>query len=562
MLLQLSIENFALIEKVSVDFHNGFNILSGETGAGKSILIDAINYVLGSKFSKDLIRHGEEKTFVEAIFDIENENVKQILEEEEIEYEELIIISRETFTNGKSIIKINGKTIMLSKLKKVSQCLIDIHGQHNNQNLLDKNNHILYLDSYAEIKLSPLLVKYEKMYGKLKELDDKITQLSGGKDRDKQLNYLKFQIDDINEGKLRAGEEEELNREYNILANAEKINLSLMKSYQLLKGRNDEEAILDNLSIVIRELSSIKKHSEKIEKIYNDIQPILYNLEELSGELRYLSEEVIYDEEELERINSRIYKLSLYKKKYGNTIEEILKYRDKLQAEYDELLNAEEIILKLEKEKIELQQGMNKLCDEMHKIRVETALILQSAVKEEMSYIGLEKCIFEVEITSVEEFTPRGKDSIQYLISTNPGEPLKPMEKVVSGGELSRIMLALKAVFVEKDNIPTVIFDEIDTGISGRIAQSVAEKMYQISTRHQVFCITHLPQIAAMSDIHYLVEKNTKNQKTFSKVRKINEEEKIIEIAKMLGGVQVTDTTYESSKEMVRLAEEKKKEIC
>ncbi|GIM27937.1 DNA repair protein RecN [Clostridium polyendosporum] len=561
MLLQLTIENFALIEKLTISFEKEFNILSGETGAGKSILIDAINYVLGSKFNKDLIRTGEMKTFVEAVFDIENEKIKECLDDLNIEYDDLVIISRETFQNGKSIVKVNGKAIILSTLKKLTEKLIDIHGQHQNQALLDKANHIIYLDSYGEDKIHEKISEYYVLFKKLKDLDEKIQNLKGNEDREKLLNYLKFQVDDIDEANLKVGEDEELAEKYNLLSHAEKINNSLTIAYNLLNERSDGESILDNLSHVCHELTSIEKHLEKVREINQCLNNIYYNLQDISRDVRNLNEDVVYDEKELEQVNSRIYKISLYKKKYGEKIEDILNYKNELLKQYDELLNSEATIKMLIAEKDMLLDRMEVLSKEIHLIRLDIANELENRISDELKYVGLEKCAFKIEVVYHSDFNLRGKDEVQYLVSTNPGEPLKSMEKVVSGGELSRIMLALKTVFVNKDRIPTVIFDEIDTGISGRIAQCVAEKMYEISTKHQVFCITHLPQIACMSDCHFLVSKHIHNNKTFTQVKKITEEDKILEIAKMIGGVEVTSSTIENATEMTKMANQKKKNI-
>ncbi|SHJ58918.1 DNA replication and repair protein RecN [Clostridium cavendishii DSM 21758] len=560
MLLQLSIKNFALIEKLSLDFSEGFSILSGETGAGKSILIDAINYVLGSKFNKELIRTGETKTVVEAIFTIENEKIKNVLEENNIEYDDSVIISRETFQNGKSIIKVNDKAVILSTLKKISEKLIDIHGQHNNQNLLDKENHIHYLDSFAENEIDKYLLEYKENYVKLKEIESKIDEISNQGENDKLLDYIKFQLDEINNAKVILGEDEELNERFNILSNAEKISNSLQLSYNSLNGE-DDKTVIQMLSVITKELSHVEKHSEKIKVLNNNIFNIYYSLEDISRELRAISEETVYDEIELEKINSRLYKLASLKKKYGGSIESILETRNKLQAQYDSIVNGEEIIKKLNEEKALIVKKLKEIGKAISEIRKKFSQKLEEKVQYELKYIGLEKCTFKVCVEQTEKLNSKGIDEVQFMISTNPGEPIRPMEKIVSGGELSRIMLALKCVFIDKDEIPTVIFDEIDTGISGRVAQSVAEKMYEISTKHQIFCISHLPQIGSMSDTHYLVKKHIEGDKTFTKVTLINVEEKAKELAFMLGGVELTEITLQSAKEMIRLADEKKKKI-
>lgn len=561
MLLQLNIKNFALIQDISVEFGEGFNILSGETGAGKSILIDTIDYVLGGKFSKDLIRYGESKTFVEAVFSIENEDLFEILKELEIEIDEVLIISRETTISGKSIIKVNGKSIVLAYLKKIREKLLDIHGQHQNQNLLNRASHINYLDSFCNEEIDPLIEKYTILKDEYISINEKISSLKGNDDREKLIDYIKFQIDDIEKGKLKIGEEEDLKEEFNLLSNAEKISMSLSKSYEILDAQMQGISVIDGLSKVVNELSTVETHFDKIREKREQIEGALYILEEASREIRDLMGEVHYDEAELEKINGRIYEISLYKKKYGESVEKILEYLNNLRVEEDELTNSEELILKLKEKSEKVLSQMKILGEKMHKIRCEKALILEEKIKSELAYVGLEKSRIKIDVDLKEIFNSRGYDEVTFLISTNPGEPLKSLEKVLSGGELSRIMLALKCVFVDKDKIPTLIFDEIDTGISGTIAKRVGEKMYQVSTKHQVLCITHLPQISALSDCHYFVSKKVENEKTFTQIKTLNKEDKVKEIAKMTSGDELTDVTLKNADEMVKLAEIKKNEI-
>lgn len=560
MLLQLNITNFALIEKLSISFEQGFNVLSGETGAGKSILIDAINFVLGEKFNKDLIRTGENKTFVEAIFTIENQKTREALALLDIDYDDLLIISREAFQSGKTVAKVNGKSLVLSNIKLISSTLLDIHGQHENQHLLDVSNHINYLDYYGGKAINDQLNNYRIGYRRYVEIISEIERLSGHSgENEKLIDFYKYQIDEINMAKLKADEDIELEKEFSVLNNAEKISSILESCYiDLFEGDDNISSIYDRMSFAIRELRSIEKHMDKIGTLANSLQDIFYNLEENVKELRNLKDSVSYDEEELNFINSRMYLITNLKKKYGKSIEEVLSYRDKIANQYDELVNRNEIIEKLKTEKEKLFNSLRLETNELHKRRNEVALELEAKIKEELDYVGLEKSTFKISILLVEDLNENGSDKVQFLISTNPGEPLKSMEKIVSGGELSRIMLALKTVFVNKDKIPSVIFDEIDTGISGRIAQSVAEKMYIISCSHQVFCVTHLPQIACMSDVHYLISKSVEQNKTFTSIDKLNKSKKEMEIARMIGGSEVTKLTLEHSKEMIELADNKK----
>lgn len=559
MLLQLSIKNFALIEELALDLNEGFTILAGETGAGKSILIDAINYVLGSKFNKDLIRTGEEKTFVEAICSIEdNGQLKEILDFYHIEYDDILIISRESFKNGKSVIRVNGKAIILSNLRKISEKVIDIHGQHSNQNLLNKDKHIEYLDSFGNIDLDKDFKKYKEAFIEFKDTKDKILSLGKNEDNKKLVDYIKYQIEEIESAGLVVGEEESLTDRYNILSNYEKIKNSLAKSYGVLDSSINETSVLDSLDFVTREIGSIERHSEKAKSINERVNNIYYELQDLTRDIKNLLDQSYYDENELEEINSRMYKISLLKKKYGPSIEEILKYKEELEKQYDEIVNSEKIIKNLKDKLTAIEKKLDKYSKSIHEKRIDIGKIIEEKITKELQYVGLGKCRFKISIKYGESFNLKGKDKVQFMISTNPGEPIKAIEKIVSGGELSRIMLSLKSVFIDKDNTPTIIFDEIDTGISGRIAQCVAEKMYEISSKHQVFCITHLPQIASMSDNHYVVKKHTENEKTFTKIEKISEEKKIEEIAKMLGGVELTENTLINAREVIELANKKK----
>lgn len=560
MLIQLNIKNFALIEEITINFNEGFNILSGETGAGKSIMIDAIDFVLGGKFSKSLIRTGEERTYVEALFTIEGANISEILEEFDIEHDDILIISRESHVSGKNLIKVNGKSLITSQLRKIRTKLLDIHGQHQNQELLQRNTHILYLDGFIGRELTNPLNNFSILREDLIKLRGEITRICGNQDRDKLLDYLKFQIQDIEKAKLKDGEEETLKEEYNILANAEKINNSLAISYGILNG-NEEFSIIDSISKVIQELSSVENHFEKIKKNKEAIEEVFYALEEASHEIRDMAEEIIVDQEALDKVNARIYEINQYKKKYAPSISEILNYYEKIKIQYDEIVNSEKIIEELKEKEREILLKMETEALIIHNLREEKGKYLSDKILKELAFVGLEKSRVEISVSREAEFNERGFDEVCFLISTNPGEPIMPLEKVLSGGELSRIMLALKCVFAEKDEIPTLIFDEIDTGISGAVAQRVGEKMYQLSKTHQILCITHLPQIAVLSDHHYFVMKNVKDNKTFTQIKVLLKEEKEIEISKMLAGDEITEATLNNVKEMIKLSDLKKIEI-
>ena len=560
MLIQLNIKNFALIEEMTINFKEGFNILSGETGAGKSIMIDAIDFVLGGKFSKSLIRTGEDRTYVEALFTLDGSKVCEVLDELDIEYDDVLIISRESHQSGKNLIKINGKSLITSQLKRVRAKLLDIHGQHQNQELLLRSSHILYLDGFIDKSIEEPLNKYTVLRESLLQVREDLKRITGNQDREKLLDYLKFQIEDIEKAKLKENEEDTLREEYNILANAEKINHALVDSYKLLSGQ-EEFSVMDSLSKVISELSGVEKHFEKIKKNKDVIEEAFYTIEEATREIRDMAEEIVFDNDALESINSRIYEINQYKKKYGPTVKDILDYLEKIKKEYDEIINSEKIINELREKENNILKSMEEAAIILHELRVEKSGALEEKILKELAFVGLEKSRMQIRVEREETFNERGFDDVCFLISTNPGEPLMPLEKVLSGGELSRIMLALKCVFAEKDEIPTLIFDEIDTGISGAVAQRVGEKMYQLSCTHQVLCITHLPQIAILSDYHYFVTKNVVDNKTFTSIKVLKIEEKELEISKMLSGNDVTEATLNNVKEMIKISEEKKKEI-
>ena len=561
MLIQLNIKNFALIEEVNMEFKEGFNILSGETGAGKSILIDAFDFVLGGKFSKDIIRTNADKTFVEAIFSIDNDKIKSILDELEIEYEDILIISRESTLSGKNVIKVNGKSLIVMQLKKIREKILDIHGQHQNQNLLQRSIHIEYLDNYIGEKKNEPLKNFLKLKEDLSEVIDRFSKINGEEGNEKLIDYTKFQIDDIEKAKLKSGEEEELKMEYEKLSNAEKINSALRVSFGLLNSREDGNSILECLSKVISELSSVSNNVKDIEEKKQAIEEAYYILEESSRDIRDMAEEIVYDEDKLSKINERIYEINTYKKKYGKTVEEVIEYYNSLCKQYDDLINAKEVIKKLELEKEEILLKMKKEGEILHKLRVNSKQLLETKILDELAYVGLDKSRMEIQVNMSENYNERGFDEVAFFISTNPGEPLKPLEKVLSGGELSRIMLALKCVFADKEEISTLIFDEIDTGISGQVGQRVGEKMYQVSLGHQVLCITHLPQIAILSDYHYFVSKEVVDGKTYTKVKLLEEEDKVKQVASMLGGDDITDTTIKNVREMLEFSINKKNEI-
>lgn len=406
MLLQLNIKNFALIEELSISFDKGFNVLTGETGAGKSILIDAISYVLGGKFNRDLIRTGENKTYVEAIFSIENESTERILKDQGIDFEDILIIGRETFQYGKSIAKVNGKSVLLANLKEITSTLLDIHGQHENQNLLSCENHINYLDYFSEKELYSIMEKYKSEYLNLLNIENKIKELSGGdeSEREKLMDFLKYQIKEIGESNLKEGEEEELDNKFLELSNAEKISKVLNNSYGILYGGLEEESsAFDSLGYVIREMESINS-IDKITSICQSLKDAYYIIEESIRNIGDIKDNIYYDENELDRINSRLFQISTLKKKYGTTIKEIIEYKDKIEKQYEDMINSEEIIEKLNNDRKKVLNNLKEIALQMHNVRVKYAEELEVRVKEELSYVGLSKTRFKINVDLVSSF--------------------------------------------------------------------------------------------------------------------------------------------------------------
>lgn len=563
MLLQVSIKNFALIDNLTVNFDEGLNILTGETGAGKSILIDAINYVLGEKINRNLLKQGDNKTFVEAIFEIDNPKTDEILRKFHIEFEDIIIVSRETSKSGKSLVKINGKSLLISQMKDISKTLLNIHGQHQNQDLLNSATHIQYLDKYGETTLEEIIAKYSKYYKEYLDIMNKIEEIEKNRDDNEKLkDYLSFQLKDIENANIKMNEDKDLENQYEILSNAEKISAVLNEAYEVLNENSDSNfAVFYQLGKIIHSLKTIENNIKTMGPSINLLEEAYFNIEQVIDDVRKSKENIYYDSDELDYINSRIFLIDAMKRKYGESVEEILAFKDSLKEKIENIENSDEIISSLHKKKEELHIKLKQNAHLLYEKRLVVKKELEEKIKSELIYVGLEKAVFNIAITHGDSFYFNGSDKVSFLISTNPGQPLHTMESIVSGGELSRIMLCLKTIFADKDDIPTLIFDEIDTGISGRTAQRVAEKMFLISKKHQVFCVTHLPQIASMSDFHLKVFKEIIDEITLTKVINLKVSEKEEEIARMIGGSKITNLTIENSKEMIKFANEIKKEL-
>jgi DNA repair protein RecN (Recombination protein N) len=563
MLLELYIKNFALIDEVKLEFSNNLNILTGETGAGKSIIIDSINFLLGEKQNKDIIRRGKDFAYVEGVFLCNNEKLQEELRNFGIDFDEYVIISREINTNGKNISRINGRTITVNFLKQIAQYLIDVHGQHEHQSLLNEENYIYILDSfYSGEELSSIKIKYVEYYEKFNKIDKKIEELK----RDEQyklqkLDILSFQIDEIERANLKIGEEEELIKRRNLLSNAEKIYSSLANAYESLYQKSEGYSAFDEISFSLSQIDNISKFDDSYQNLKRDLEDVYYRLEDIIDRLRDFREKIEFNPDELNLIEERLDLINRLKRKYGKSIEEIMEYYEKIKDEYENIENSEKIIDELLKEREECFNKLTHYADMLTKLRKEAAENLSRRIEEELRYLGMERAKFFVCVNEMDKFSQNGKDEVQFLFSANPGESLKKLNKVASGGEISRIMLAIKTVIADIDEIPTLIFDEIDTGISGRTAQAVAEKMCLISKTHQILCVTHLPQIAAMADKHFVINKETSDEKTTTTVHHLKDNEKVNEIARMVGGAIVTELTIKHAKEMIEIANRLKQTI-
>lgn len=547
MLNKMRIEKFALIDNMDLEFKNGFTVISGETGSGKSILIDAICFILGFKFSKSIVRNGEDKTSVEAIFDIYHEKINEILNENGIEIEDYLFIRREGYVNGKSIVRINGHVVTNNTLKLISKYLMDIHTQHQNYELLNNAKHINYLDKYIGKKID--FKNYLDVFREWNEIRYKINEIKNNDLNDSYIEYVKFQINELTSAKLIIGEDYELEEKIKLLNNSEKISKTLNFSLDSLIYR-EQFAINSELINIIKSIRMIDL--KDLNEISNKLEGIYYDLESISEDIKAICDKTHFDVNEFDSINARIYKINALKKKFNKmNVEELVKYNEELQLYLDNVLNQERVLKDYEKIEYEKRKQLKIEADKITEIRKKYAKMIENEIVNELNYMGMENIIFKINIEKDKDFTQTGNDNVNFFISTNKGEPLKDLSKVVSGGELSRIMLALKIVFLGNEPISGIIFDEIDIGVSGKIAQKVGEKMYSLSKRCQVFCITHLAQIASLSDNHYVVSKKIENDKTYSHIKMIGDEEKVSEIAKMIGGESITEGAFISAKELI-----------
>lgn len=557
MLRNLHVKNLALIEEAEVDFTPGLNILTGETGAGKSIIIGSINLALGEKVPKEMLRENENPALVELIFEVREERVREQLKAMGIVPEEDEVILSRKIAGGRSVARINGESVPVSKIKEVSALLIDIHGQHEHQSLLRKKRHLEILDEYAKDALSDLKISLKELYGRYQKLRQERNEASLDEDaRMRELSLLEYEVNEIEKTALRPKEDVQLEADYKRMSHGRKI-MEALSAVQELTASNREGAS-ERIGRALRELNGVSEYDEKLEPLEGELLEIDSLLSDFHRDLADYTADAEFDEETFAETERRLDEVNHLKAKYGSTIDKILDECEKKKKQIEKLRDYDAYRRALE-EKLALTEGeLSKLCARVSKIRKEYAERLTRSVESSLVDLNFLDVRFTMAFGELADYTANGKDDAEFLISTNPGEALKPLGKVASGGELSRIMLALKTVLAENDLIETLIFDEIDAGISGRTAQAVSEKMNVIGRTHQVICITHLPQIAAMADSHYLITKAVVDQNTVSSVSRLSAEESISELARMLGGVKITDTVMESAKEMKALAQHAK----
>lgn len=562
MLQSLHVKNLALIDEAEVDFSEGLNILSGETGAGKSIILGSMNLAMGEKVQKEMLRENKsdgtiEPALVELVFSVTNEKQKKQLEELDVFPEDDEVILSRRIVNGRGAAKVNAESMPASKVKEIAAILLDIHGQHEHQSLLFPKKHLEILDEYAGESLKQPKTEMEEAYRKYRGLLEEWNKADvDEEERLRESSFLEYEINEIENAALKEGEDAILEADYRRCSNGKKIMEAVGTAYGSTGSGNDNAS--DLIGRALRELGSVTTYDEKIAGLEQQLLEIDNLLNDFNREIADYAEDTEFDDETFAEIEQRLDEINHLKAKYGNTIPEILQALKEKQARYQKLADYDCYLKELCAEIEKSRQKLDEISTTVSKIRQDCAKKLTAAVTTALKDLNFLDVKFEMHFERARDYTANGFDNAEFLISTNPGEPVKSLGKVASGGELSRIMLAVKTVLADQDAIETLIFDEIDSGISGRTAQMVSEKMNVLSRNHQIICITHLPQIAAMADAHYLIEKSVKNQTTVSTIRRLDETESVEELARMLGGVEITETVKENAREMRSLAHKKK----
>ena len=557
MLIQLDVENVAIIEKLNIPLFKGFNVLTGETGAGKSIIIDSLNALLGSRVSKELIRSGSDKAFVQGLFS-HGSDLSELLDTFGIETQDdgNILISRVITESGKNICRVNGTMVTVSMLREIGQKLVDIHGQHDNQSLLRAETHIELLDLFTGEKLAAEKREYLMLLERLHELKSTMKALSGdGKERERTIDMLKYQINEIESANLRIGEDEELQRQSRILSHSEEIINAFSQAYQMIRGEEgDDQSALDKIGVSLDFIRKVDDLDPDYEMISSSLGEIEERLVDISRDIRMIRDKTEYDPKLHKSIEERISLIQGLQRKYGETIDDVLTYLESSKQQLDEIERSEELILAIKKDIEAIEKDLHRKCGSLNKLRTEAAKRLEKGILKELNDLEMPRTQFLVSIVSRPEdgFTENGTDKVEFLFSPNAGEPLKPLSKIASGGEMSRCMLAIKTILADIDAIPTLVFDEIDTGVSGKAASRLGEKLKAVAGMHQVICITHHAQIASQADTHYLIEKMEKDGRTLTKVKLLDKTDREEEITRLLSGEHATEAARKLAQELLK----------
>lgn len=553
MLMLLHIENIAVIEKADITFQNGFNALTGETGAGKSIIIDALGAVLGQRISRELVRSGAKSAAVSAMF-CNLDALLPFLQEQGVEPDEdgMLLLQRDIQADGKSVCRINGRPCTAAQLRQIGTNLLNIHGQHDGQQLLDEKQHIYYLDRFGKTDAS--LSAYEECYHKLRALQREMDALQmDEKERQRRIETLQREIEELERAQLKRGEEEGLMERRNLLRNSEKYISAIEGADYCLSGSENSNGAVSQVEDAENALFSIRQLGDSCGDLLKRLTNARHELYDIAETVRDMKEQFEFSPEELDEVESRLDLLYRLKKKYGPTVEDMLLYLEQAKKELDEIQYADDTIVRLRKKADTAKKEAAAAANQLTEVRKRAALDLQARILKELRDLDMTKVRFEIAF-SEKPLERDGQDQVQFMMSANQGEELRPIHKIASGGELARIMLALKNVLAETDCVGTLVFDEVDTGVSGRAAQKVAEKMASVSRQKQVLCVTHLPQIAAMADTHFSVEKGVQNGRTYTRVTPLNREQRKQELARITGGAHITQTLLESAEEMLDAA--------
>lgn len=559
MILEIYMKNCALVEELRLTIDKNLNILTGETGSGKSIIIDALGLCLGNKYDKSFLRKGTDKGLVETVFYSNNENLKRLMLDNDIDIEDgIVTIARVIYSDGKSTARVNGRTVKLTLLKEIVSYLIDVHGQHQNQLLFDPVRHLKFIDNFAGEKILEAKKDYKETYSKYSKIKAELSRLNDNKDEmeiQREIDLLRFQIDEIDAANLNESEYEELIQKRDIFRNSEKIFNNLNVAYEAI--HNSDINAIDIVGRVVSELTSVSSFDKKIENICSEVERIMYELQDLSGEIRDYKDSINFEPYELEQIEIRLNDINNLRRKYGDTIEDIFKFHEKISKRLYDILNRDEEKERLKQELNIVENDLYKKAEILTNIRKEESEKMSELLIKELDSMDMKNVRFSTNFED-RDFNQEGRDFAEFMISFNIGEDLKPISKVASGGEISRFMLAFKTILADTDEIETLVFDEIDAGISGIAAQNVGEKLSDIATKKQIICITHLPQIAANADTHYCIEKKTDGERTFTTVKKLDYEGRKSEISRLISGKQITEKTIEHAKEILSLAKEYK----